>query len=145
MDRVEWELAALRESTFPSGRLSACEGHDGLPLLHVTMAAELLSFIQESISLAHQHEDEWGFTAEDLLHIGANPPRGLLIDCTSLHIPDSFSMEENILADFGWYYIEFDFSRSIFKHMSIRSSHTQGEWNLFSMQLPSWEMARSGR
>lgn len=120
MNRVEGKLAALRESTFPSGRLSACEGHDGLPLLHMAMAAELLSFIQESISLAHQHEDEWGFTAQDLLHIGVNPPRGLLIDCTSLHIPDTFSMEENILEDFGWYYIEFDFSRSLFKHMHIR-------------------------
>lgn len=120
MNLVEGKLATLRESTFPSARISSSEGGDGHPLRHEATAAKLLSFIQESISLAHQYEARWGFTEEDLLSIGANPPRGLLIDCTSLYIPDYFRMEEDILADFGWYYIEFDFSRSIFKHMSIR-------------------------
>gem|GEM_PF-3811623 len=120
MNLVEGELAEFRELTFPSNQISSKEGRDGLPLLHAVSVASLLTFIQESISLAHRHEYQWGFTEEELDHIGVNPPRGLLIDCTSLHIHGYFEIEENILESFGWYYIEFYFSHSTFEHMHIR-------------------------
>lgn len=119
MKLVEGKLAALRESRFPCSRISSCDGDDGRPSQHAVTAAELLAFIQESISLAHQYEYQWRFTAEELILISSKPRFAMHIDCSNLHITQYFLIKEEILKDFGEYYIEFDFSLSTLDNITI--------------------------